>query len=397
MAKRVAALSLALLACCGPKAYHDANVPTQPWERHVFGQLGANAITKPTRMISFALDGSSVAYAARSGDKESIVRMPKLMLAHAYDRVGWPVFSESGRRLFFLVTEGRREAVAASKPLRWHSAEIVDCRIVGEEAAYVTSAGELYLGGELLAKHEAIVGFAFSGTMWAYIGVENGKYFVSTGRRGKSYLRISELRLNDRVLAYIASDGDGKEFVVANDIEGPKFDHVTDLTLVGDRVAYFAMEGSKTSLRIGKTKGPEFDACSSLTFSADGASHAYVADDGGTSWLIVNGEKFTRVQGLTLLTFAPDNTTPVYVHQGRLMVGNRPGPLYDVITDVAFAGSTPLYRARSGEHWHVVIGRTASDGYDFLGPLHVSPDGRKVAFGALKGNELWWEVLDVPR
>lgn len=396
MAQRVAALIFALLAGCAPQTRRPLSVPMRLWERHAFGRLREDAITKPTRMIAFAPDGSAVAYAVRSGDRERIVRLPDPLPDRAYDRVGWPVFSESGRRLFFLATEGEREAVVGTEPLRWH-AEIVDCRIIGEQPAYVTSAGELYLGGELLAKHEAVVEFAFRGDTWACIGVENGQYFVSTGQRGPSRLRISELRLTDRALAWIASDADGKQCVVVNDIEGPKFDHITDLTLVGDRPAYFAREGSKTSLRIGGTKGPEFDACSFLTFSADGSSHAYVADEAGTLWLIVNGEKFARVQDVTLLTFAPDCRTPVYVQQGRLMVGNRPGPSFDAIMDITFAGNTPVYRARRGAHWHVVVGRTAGEAYDFVGPVQVSPDGRKVAFGALKGNELFWEVLDVPQ
>ena len=36
-----------------------------------------------------------------------------------------------------------------------------------------------------------------------------------------------------------------------------------------------------------------------------------------------------------------------------------------------------------------------SEGFDVVGPPQFSPDGRRVAFSAVKGRELWWKVMEV--
>jgi hypothetical protein len=41
------------------------------------------------------------------------------------------------------------------------------------------------------------------------------------------------------------------------------------------------------------------------------------------------------------------------------------------------------------------VGETASDAYDFVTTPVFSPDGRRVAFGAAQGREIWRKVMDV--
>lgn len=45
--------------------------------------------------------------------------------------------------------------------------------------------------------------------------------------------------------------------------------------------------------------------------------------------------------------------------------------------------------------WFVVCGKSRSEGHDEVGNLHFSKDGRRIAFGARRGRELWWRVLKI--
>lgn len=42
-----------------------------------------------------------------------------------------------------------------------------------------------------------------------------------------------------------------------------------------------------------------------------------------------------------------------------------------------------------------MIGDKKGEGFDHVSNLVFSPDGSKLAFGAVKGRELWWKVMDM--
>ena len=60
---------------------------------------------------------------------------------------------------------------------------------------------------------------------------------------------------------------------------------------------------------------------------------------------------------------------PIQASEGKLM-----------ITGISTIGTSLLF-----------VGNT----YPGTPYLHISPDGKKVAFGARKGRELWWKVINI--
>jgi Tol biopolymer transport system component len=58
-------------------------------------------------------------------------------------------------------------------------------------------------------------------------------------------------------------------------------------------------------------------------------------------------------------------------------------------------GKTLAYVIRSGGKARVVAGEAQSEEFDSVVDLSFTPDGKMVIFGALKGQELWWKVMEV--
>jgi hypothetical protein len=113
-------------------------------------------------------------------------------------------------------------------------------------------------------------------------------------------------------------------------------------------------------------------------FSPDSQRMAYVAREGDLEFVVVDGrrsEGFSRVTG-----------GPVFSHDGRTMA----------CAGVSIRGKC-----------FVLANENRTEDFDGVwcpGPLPgsrttcspiISPDGTKVGFGAQKGDELWWRVLQV--
>lgn len=58
-------------------------------------------------------------------------------------------------------------------------------------------------------------------------------------------------------------------------------------------------------------------------------------------------------------------------------------------------GRRVAYTAKINGKWHLIAGSRRSGSMDRIEAFRFSQDGRKVAFGALLGRELWWKVLTV--
>ena len=51
------------------------------------------------------------------------------------------------------------------------------------------------------------------------------------------------------------------------------------------------------------------------------------------------------------------------------------------------------FAQKRGDKWHVRVGAIESPGFDDVGPPVFAADGKRLAFGARVGRELWWKVL----
>ncbi len=256
-------------------------------------------------------------------------------------------------------------------------------------------------------------------------------------------------------LAFLVTDGeavwvvrDGKAEVRYDSIRGLSFSEQ------GDVLAYRASKGlldADWNFAVVDGRASErFEALSRISLSRDGKTAAYGAVDlGGKACIVVGGKK-TPTPHLVGPVLHPDGKTTAYPIQeasGRVVMlagtekseafrtvgpaffspsgtmgfvagtadgnqlvvfGGRRGPSFrridldggwgevQITSPLRFSpdGKRLAYRAsRNAFDWDtVVVGDKVIEGYLHVSVPVFSPDGLKIAFGGVKGKEIWWKV-----
>ena len=102
------------------------------------------------------------------------------------------------------------------------------------------------------------------------------------------------------------------------------------------------------------------------------------------------------------MTFSPDSRRVAYVAQTSkfyaMVDGVNTGEWDVILSGIAFSpdGEHHAFTARDKAFRHFVVldGKRRED-FDDIGRFAFSPDVKKLAFGARKGRQLWWKVMDV--
>lgn len=157
----------------------------------------------------------------------------------------------------------------------------------------------------------------------------------------------------------------------------------------GRKFAYLVRKDGKTGVAIDSDSSskPIYYGVVEIAWHPGSERVAFVANHEGPSLVAANGESFEEGGGMW---FAVDRA--VGAKDGE------EGPGFVEVDALVYipAGDHLAYRARRGLRWMVVVGEARSEVYDEVGPPVFSPDGTKVAFGARRGRELLWRVLEVP-
>lgn len=158
--------------------------------------------------------------------------------------------------------------------------------------------------------------------------------------------------------------------------------------------------------------GDWFHAIDQLQFSPDGRHHAYVANNDKdvtfikgtlyTGFVVHDGKRGKAYDQVYFIKFSPDSNRLAYtVEQGgkRFVVcdQNEWGP-YDEIGIHLFSDDSRRHcfaATRDGKQFIVVDGIESETCDKILGVPRFSRDGRFVGYGALKGQEVWWNVVSL--
>ena len=145
----------------------------------------------------------------------------------------------------------------------------------------------------------------------------------------------------------------------------------------GRNVAYVAERERKRVVMVNDTRGPEFDWSDRPVFSPDGKNVAYVGvtDIDWKVWLDWNTPNFERGGKWYVITDA-----------------KRLGP-YDYAWLISFNpdGKRVAFAALKDKKWHVVNGDSIGESFDWVGVPHFGSDGR-VAYTASSGNKSFMVV-----
>lgn len=140
----------------------------------------------------------------------------------------------------------------------------------------------------------------------------------------------------------------------------------------GQRVAYRAEKGDRQFVVLDGVQGPEFGTvCPRIYFSPDSKRVASIASDG-------------RGPGSAGWKCAVDGTQ---------------GEVYEEIQDFIFSPDSKhlAYVALDRGKYRIVMDGHKGGAFDRAWMPVFQADSRKVAFGARRGRDLWWKVIDVPR
>lgn len=203
---------------------------------------------------------------------------------------------------------------------------------------------------------------------YAYRSLDEREYAVVKGKKGKPWDLVSNVMLSREGITAYKAERDGRRFVVADGKPGPAFDDITDLAFGpdGKTVHYKGARGNKVFLVIGdrETTRQGFDEVKLPGYSSDGRAWAYRVRDGEQWRVIASGAKEPPFHMVEPPMVSPSGRTLAYVAhaaQGDVLVVN-------------------------GE-------MTGNWDWIFTRPL-FSPEGNKIAFGALRGHQIVWRVVD---
>lgn len=369
---------------------HRTNGVTTRYRKFVLGdrtsyyELGASGPV-------FSPDGEKVAYAGRdprgNGEEFLVVGMGDDEASKPYELVMNVVFSPDGGRIAFRGVRGEQNFL-----------------VVGEaEKGPFEGVGpaEFSPDGKRLA--------------YSVTDKDGTQRYVIDDVKQKAFAEVTGLVFSkdSSSFAYWAGRA-GECLIVHGDREGPKYTTVSRpvLSADGKTLAYRATSDGKSRVIVGDKKGLDFDEVWTPALSADGKHVAYVAKSGAKWCVVVDGvpgREFDEPPSTPEPVFSPDGKRVAYgavLGQGRqsgqgieavFVDGNRVPAMFSHVSQIAFtpSGQHVVYVAERDGKEHLVIDRERGDPFDSVYRYVISPDGKRVAFGARVGKELWWKIRKI--
>jgi Tol biopolymer transport system component len=176
----------------------------------------------------------------------------------------------------------------------------------------------------------------------------------------------------------------------------------------GKRLAYIAQEGGQRFVVLDGKPGARYEAVykGTLTFSPDSRRLAYFAGKGGMRAVVLDGAEGTphRDAMVSTLRFSPDGTKLAYAAQlesGKwaVVINGKAGAAFDYIGSFTGVNWSPdskrlAYAGLVDKQWGAVVDDTGFP-YDAIASIVFSPDSRRAAFQA-QADGKWVVVVNAP-
>jgi Tol biopolymer transport system component len=239
------------------------------------------------------------------------------------------------------------------------------------------------------------VSYTRDGSHYAYTAKRGGKSFiVFDGTEGEPFDQVADpdLAVTGRSLAYAAKSGESA-FILFNGrrLENEAYELIRppDLSPDGRRVAYEAKKKGRWHYVIDGKEGPAFDELAEGYYSRDGRSFAY-AGRRGSKWVFVrDGWESREYDEVGVYPEAADADLFTARETGRAFIvfRGKEGLKYDKVgwPAVSADGKRIAYGAVRGDKSFVVLEKREGQSYDTVGRPVFSPDGREIAYDAVEG------------
>lgn len=207
-------------------------------------------------------------------------------------------------------------------------------------------------------------------------------------RLQRDSLRVS--RDGERLL-YVAIERGEAYVVVDGRVLGP-YDEVSEMNINpdGSHTGFIAREGGEESVFIDeRAVGSPNASASSLTFSDDGSSWAYISrGDDGSSCVVQDGRYGPQVDSIVAgsLVFSSDGQHLGYVARAHgsfvVVIDDKVGPAFEEVEGPVFGSSDGSwgYLGRWGGLTRIVVNGREVRKEQWAGGLRISPTGNDVAY-----------------
>ncbi len=353
-------------------------------------------------------DGKGVAYAARTGKTWRVVVGDEK--GDPCDAVKNLKFSRDGRVVAYEARQGKvcRMVVNGKPGEPYEQVNYIEFGPDGR-CAYAARKGDdwfLISNDTSVGPFEDVDPYEFSGkTLW-YKSAKGGKQFFTVGEATSGpFEDLGTFCVSPdgpRVVLGIVEGGKG--FLLVDGQKQPAgMSEVHEIVLGSDGKTFAYHGGDRKTSRIvmGDWKSPEIPAfgLGYLTIAPGGKDAAcqVLRRDEQRVWHGELGESFEEIRQLKF------NPTGEVCYRGTkdgrdvLVMGRRRHFECDTLWSYLFTPSGKLVLSADAAKKGIVrVGDKTFGPYDAVsGGLSLSPDGKKVAFGATIGRELWWKVVPV--
>lgn len=350
--------------------------------------------------LVFSPDGNRLAYAAARGDKWVVVLDGQQQ--GPYELVGPPVFSPDSNHLAYvaMLPDRQRVIVLDGRPG-------MPCERIFEGMILFSPDSRRMAFGALQASGWFVVDGQQEWGPYEFLGSATGFRFSPDSTR----------------LAFAALSG-SRWFVVLDGKPQPAWDNLGPLAFSpdGKRVAYAAMQQGKWLVVADGKAQKAFDTIGeqTLRWSPDSRHLAYAAQTDQQWCVVVDGRPGQTFQRIGQMEFSPDGRVLAYIagRDSRETVvresvegpGATPGfeperasaetapRWFDRIGDGTLvfspAGRRLAFVARTRRASFVVVDGKRKPGYDLVGYLTFTPDGRYPVYAAVKAGKTFTVVED---
>jgi WD40 repeat protein len=338
--------------------------------------------------IAFAPDSHNVIYTATDNGKARLV--VNGVEGKTYDRIDDLVFSPNGERFAYAARKNNNVLVVEG-----------------------ATEGKSYLAVENLKFSPDSKNLYYAGYR-SKVYPQQEETLVTNGVEGKWYSAIGHYVITkDNKIVMMAKQGD-ETFIVTDGKEGQRYERgggyfaLSGLVVSpdGKKFGFTVNVQNNTYFVLGDQKEKEYQGIRELTFSPDSNTHAYIASQNKESFAVVNGkEGKKRADSLAQIYIGAENKIVYRALEagsnGRYFVSinDVDGRVYDDVTGIAFFPQTNhvVYIGREGKKNFLIVDGKERGVFDWIDErsFKFSEDGKKVAFGAQKGNEFWWIVENI--
>ena len=323
----------------------------------------------------------------------------------SYDRVQSIQFGPDGSKLIYLASkDGRKFVVVDGKESNKYDGELTmfDMAVFssgGTQTAYLFSnlikaEGFVVVNDQIINNKELVYDwisspqFSSDGSRFTYRASKDGKSFFVVD--GKKYVACDVVdnfifSPNSKNFIYLCVDEhQGRSIMNENGsiiriddeakkvIRGLSWTHSNEVVYVVENTRENRMISSSIVMN-GKEIQTSYEYIFNLSFSSDGKRMIYKARKDQKEIIVVDGKEY-GVQNPEL-TPAFLNANPIFSNDSK-----------------HFA-----YIAEYNQKQSIVLDGKRGKEYDQTYGPYFSPDNRYIAYGAKRGNELWWIVEDIEK